>query len=743
MRRVESGLAAIIAATLLLMGCQQHGVLPTGPDFGTDATRAVRREGGIDDRAGNVPVAVAASAWMTLVQRRAALPAPTLTAVSPVSGPTAGGTLVTLTGNNFTGATSVTFGGAAGTGLTVVTNTTITVTTPAGAAGAVAVAISTGSGTATLAASYTYSVAAAPTLTSVSPVSGPTTGGTLVTLTGTNFTGATGVTFGGVAGTGLTVVNATTITVTTPAGTAGAVAVAVSTGGGTATLAASYTYTAPAPTLTAVSPPNGPLGGGTLVTLTGTNFTGASGVTFGGVAGTGLTVVNPTTITVTAPAGSVGAKAVAVTTGGGTATLAGSYTYMAIPTITGFSPVSGPAAGGTLVTITGTNFTGATLVQFGGYSGSGMTVVNPTTITVTTPNVGSAYTNRVFVTTPGGTGSSAANYTFVMPAPTVTSVSPASGSTMGGDTVTVTGTNFIGVTSMSMGGVQAITSYVVVNATTITFTTPAQGVGSNAIGVTTGGGTGWGGTFDYVAPAGLPATFNWLDGLHFSNTANDGNSDFGVFYADVDVNTPTSTSYFQLKSSAGVYTPEIFVDGQPANGVIPVGGHHLEFWIRPDCQDLDFGAENPWILICNGSQIGSPEFGAGGRANNSGTCSAGNVVFADPNLYDKGPGSDGNGDYHAFTQSYNVHVPVSASSFQIRDGMGTFYPVEVMLGDSSQPAMNVIPVGFQQIYFRLRAPGCTPLDVGANSPWTMWVNGVRNSNALFVGGILNRVGGCP
>ncbi|THF63630.1 hypothetical protein E6C76_13630 [Pseudothauera nasutitermitis] len=92
---------------------------------------------------------------------------------------------------------------------------------------------------------YCVSATPAPTVTSLSPTSGPTAGGTSVTITGANFTGATGVTFGGTAGTGLVVTNATTITVATPAHAAGAVNVAVTTPGGTATLPNGYTYAAP------------------------------------------------------------------------------------------------------------------------------------------------------------------------------------------------------------------------------------------------------------------------------------------------------------------------------------------------------------------------------------------------------------------------------------------------------------------------------------------------------------------
>jgi formylglycine-generating enzyme required for sulfatase activity len=82
-----------------------------------------------------------------------------------------------------------------------------------------------------------------------------------------------------------------------------------------------------APAVTAVSPTTGPTAGGTLITLTGTNLTGATGVTVGGVACTSVHVVNATTVTAVTPAGTVGAKSVAVTTLSGTASLAGAFTY--------------------------------------------------------------------------------------------------------------------------------------------------------------------------------------------------------------------------------------------------------------------------------------------------------------------------------------------------------------------------------------------------------------------------------
>ena len=165
-----------------------------------------------------------------------------------------------------------------------------------------------------------------PTLTSISPASGSTAGGTSVTISGTGFTGATAVTFGGTAAT-FTVKSATQITATTPAHAAGTVNVVVTTPGGTATGTNKYTYVTSGPTLTSISPASGSTAGGTSVTISGTGFTGATAVTFGGTAAT-FTVKSATQITATTPAHAAGTVNVVVTTPGGTATGTNKYTYV-------------------------------------------------------------------------------------------------------------------------------------------------------------------------------------------------------------------------------------------------------------------------------------------------------------------------------------------------------------------------------------------------------------------------------
>ncbi len=238
---------------------------------------------------------------------------PAISDVSPTSGPTLGGTTVTLTGAYFSDATSVTFGGVAGTSLSVDSDTQITVTTPAHIAGAVDVVVTTPYGTS---AAGTFTYVAPPAISDVSPVSGSTDGGTTVTLTGSGFTGATSVTFDGSAGTSLSVTNDGELTVVTPAHVAGAVDVVVTTAYGSSA-AGTFTYVTPAPAITDVSPSSGSTDGGTSVTITGTHLTGATSVTFDGSAGASLSVTNDGELTVVTPAHAAGAVDVVVTTPAG------------------------------------------------------------------------------------------------------------------------------------------------------------------------------------------------------------------------------------------------------------------------------------------------------------------------------------------------------------------------------------------------------------------------------------------
>ena len=174
-------------------------------------------------------------------------------------------------------------------------------------------------------------------------------------------------------------------------------------GAGMSSSAVSVTPSA-LPAVSGISPTSGSAGGGATVTITGSGFTGATGVFFGGTAASSFTVVSDTQITATSPARSAGVADVTVTTPGGTSTtgVADRFTYLNAPGVSGIAPTSGSVAGGTTVTITGSGFTGATGVSFGGTAASGFTVLSDTQITATSP-AGSAGVANITVTTPGGT----------------------------------------------------------------------------------------------------------------------------------------------------------------------------------------------------------------------------------------------------------------------------------------------------------------------------------------------------
>jgi len=250
----------------------------------------------------------------------------------------------------------------------------------------------------------------APTITSFTPTSGPV--GTSVVITGTNLTGATAVRFNGTVATTFTVNSATQITATVPTGATTGV-VNATTSGGTGASATNFTVTVPSPTVTGFTPTSGPVG--TSVVITGTNFTGATAVKFDVTNATTFTVNSATQITATVPTGAVSGK-ISVTTPGGTGLSAANFTVTVptpAPTVTGFTPTSGPV--GTSVVITGTNFTGATVVKFNATNAVTFTVNSATQITATVPT--GATTGKVSVTTPGGTGLSAANFTVTVVLP--------------------------------------------------------------------------------------------------------------------------------------------------------------------------------------------------------------------------------------------------------------------------------------------------------------------------------------
>jgi hypothetical protein len=243
--------------------------------------------------------------------------------------------------------------------------------------------------------------ASEPSVSAVTPASGPDAGGNTVLVKGMHFEKTTQVDFGGVASRSFTVLNDNTLSAVAPPGS-GTVDVTVSAGDNPSPSVSDDQYTyLPPPTISSISPTSGPVG--TLVTINGDHLASATTVRFGDTAATSFTIVDDRTITAVAPPGADSVTVtLTVTNTGGTSAPSTNDTFTYSPTVTSLSPTSGLP--GTLVTIHGTSLAAATSVCFGTDCVASWTVVDDQTITVAVPmSPLEGSTIDITVTTPGGT----------------------------------------------------------------------------------------------------------------------------------------------------------------------------------------------------------------------------------------------------------------------------------------------------------------------------------------------------
>jgi IPT/TIG domain len=243
-----------------------------------------------------------------------------------------------------------------------------------------------------------------PTISSFSPTSGPV--GTIVTVNGTNFTGTTAVKFNN-TNASFQVLGPTQLRAAVPVGaTTGKISVTNPSGTGQSATDFTVTGGAGAPTVSSFSPTSGPVG--TIVTVYGSGFSGVISVKFNGTSAP-FQVSSPTRLYTQVPGGATTGP-ISVTTSAGTGSSATNFTVIGggggTPVVSSFSPTSGPA--GTIVTVYGSGFTGTTAVKFNGTSAQFL-VASSTKLYARVPT--GATTGKISVTTPGGTGTSATNFT--------------------------------------------------------------------------------------------------------------------------------------------------------------------------------------------------------------------------------------------------------------------------------------------------------------------------------------------
>lgn len=256
------------------------------------------------------------------------------------------------------------------------------------------------------------------------------------------------------------------------------------------------------PTATSMFPANGDAAGGNLVVIYGTGFATGATVRFGATFSPAVTVAGTTAIIANVPPGTAGTSHTVLITNpdGLSVAVPTPYAYNApLPiTVTSVSPTTGAVTGGTLVTISGTGFLPGATVVFGTTPGTAVSVTSSTTLTVLAPAGPAGTAGSVRVTNPdGGTalapgififGSDGGTSTSVGTQPTISTISPNSGSAAGGTPVTILGSGFVPGITVAFGGVPA-TNVSVVNSTQITLTTPSGAVGAVPVMVTSPAGS--------------------------------------------------------------------------------------------------------------------------------------------------------------------------------------------------------------------------------------------------------------
>ncbi len=256
-----------------------------------------------------------------------------------------------------------------------------------------------------------------------------------------------------------------------------------------------YVVTPTAPTISAVSPPKGPVAGGNVVIVRGTNLRGSdtniATVTIDGKAATVTAISSQNTaLTVTVPAGVAGEVDVVAQTSDGRATLLDGYEYGVDPTIASVTPASGPIAGGTRVAIAGTNFgfAGTPEVTVGGAAAICVERLSNDLLTAVVP-AGVLGARDVSITpdTGGGTVTSAGGFSYITPTanPTISSIDPAQGTSAGGTSITINGTNLGSgsATTVLINGKCA--TDIAASATSLTATTPAGTIGYASVQIST------------------------------------------------------------------------------------------------------------------------------------------------------------------------------------------------------------------------------------------------------------------
>lgn len=498
----------------------------------------------------SLPVGLTVSGLSAAVTQVISYTAPFIDSISPSSFPTAGGTLVTLTGTNFGLTPSATFGSIT-LQPTSSTHTSAVFAVPAGQGLNQSLQLTVGQQTSNTVL-YNYD---APGITSVSPTSAPTSGNTPITITGNNFGLSGTVSIGGASVTP-TSYSHTQIIANVPPGQGGTVNVSVTSAGRTSNTS---TISYQPPNITSISAGNVSTAGGSVITLTGTNFGTSPIVLIGGNPATVSTSTHTSAIVVV-PVGQGTNKTVQLIAGGISATSSLSYSP---PSISSLSYASAPTSGGTLITLNGANFGGILASTSASLNGAVVTVdsVSHSKLVLQLP-AGSG-SNLPLTVTVSGQISNTTQFSYEPPA--IDSIIASSLPTAGATSITLTGKNFGTSPSATFGPSSG--QLVTANHTSATFLLPAgQGVNQQII-ITADTLSSAPALFSYdppvlssITPTSAPTSGNTVITLTGSNFGLNGSVAVGTTSATVNSWTHTQITA-TLPPGQGASLPVVVTNG--------------------------------------------------------------------------------------------------------------------------------------------------------------------------------------
>jgi hypothetical protein len=515
-------------------------------------------------------------------------PIPSIDTLLPAFGPLEGGTSVVIAGSGFLSGDSVVFDKTLA-ATKVLTDTAMFATVPAHAAGVVNLSVQrAGAIVFTKVGSFEYRTGhpgLPPGIVSLQPATGPTSGGTVLWMTGAHFVGSTStssqttqVFFNGAAATKVIVADQGHAIVYAPPGTAGTADItAINPDGQSTALLRGFAYvddallTGLAPRLTSATPAQGPESSSTLDVLTGNNFVNGELVFVGSALGTGVRILSSSILSVSFPAQPAGLVDLAVTNPDGrSSVLPAGFSYLAQPKIVSVTsatgPAIGPTAGGTKALIGGSGFLQGATVTFNQVPATSVVWNSGNLITCVAP-AGAAGLADVQVNNPDGQVALLSGGWLYVPPPVAGQLSPAVGPPKGGTIAVLTGSGFSAGATVTFGNAPA-SQVLFGSASTLIVTSPP---GTGTVNVSVFNPDGQSSTvpqpFTYTAPTlAAPA-------LAANPIAPATGLDTGGTYATIS--GPAAGGHFQPGAIAIVgalpMTRTLAIDGSTITGVTGPG----------------------------------------------------------------------------------------------------------------------------------------------------------------------------